>query len=94
MAKTFIGELARRTGRERKDAETLLQALGRAVRQHCGDLDTVAIPAFGSFVAVKHDEQIVTDRSTGRRMLLPPEVELTFRPAGRLRKLVDSRIDE
>ncbi len=94
MGKTFIGELSRRTGRDRKDCEALLNALGQAVRQHCGELDTVAIPAFGNFVAVKHEEQIITDRSTGKRMLLPPEVELTFRPAGKLRKLVDSRTDE
>jgi len=94
MGKTFSAELAGRTGRDRKATEALLQALGRAICRHCGDLDTVAIPAFGNFVAVKHDEQVITDRSTGRRMLLPPEVELTFRPAGKLRKLVDSHTDE
>lgn len=94
MAKTFISELARRTGRDRKSVEALLQALGQAIRQHCGDLDTVAVPAFGNFIAVKHDEQIVTDRTNGCRLLLPPEVVLTFRPAGKLRKLADNHSDE
>ncbi len=85
--KTFSAELARRIGRDKKATETLLEALSRAVKQYCSELDTVAIPAFGNFQAVKHDEQEIIDRSTGRRMLLPPEIELTFKPAGKLRKL-------
>lgn len=94
MAKSFSTELARRIGRDRKATDALLQALSQAVRQHCGELDTVAVPSFGNFVAVKQDEQIVTDHSTGRRVLLPPEVNLTFRPAGKLRKLIDNHADE
>lgn len=83
--KTFIAALAKRTGRGRKDVETLMQAIREAIRQHCGELDTVAIPGFGNFEAVKHDEQIVNDRVSGKMMLLPPEVELTFHPATKLR---------
>lgn len=85
--KTFTAELAHRLGRDKKATEALLEALSRAVKQYCGELDVVAIPAFGNFQAVKHDEQEIIDRSTGRRMLLPPEIELTFKPAGKLRKL-------
>lgn len=87
MSKTFINELARRIGRDRKETDTLLQALHQAVARHCGELDSVAIPSFGTFTAVKHDEQIVDDRATGGKMLLPPEVELTFQSAAKLRKL-------
>lgn len=87
MSKTLISELARRIGRDRKATETLLQALSQAVATHCGELDAVAIPSFGTFVAVKHDEQIVDDRATGGKILLPPEVELTFQSAAKLRKL-------
>lgn len=94
MNKQFTSELGRRVGRDRKATETLLEALSKALLQHCGELDTVAIPSFGNFEAVKHDEQIVVDRSTGSRMLLPPEIELTFRAAGKLRKLIDSKNDE
>lgn len=94
MGKNFVSELARRTGRDRKSTEALLQALGCAVRQYCCDLDTVAVPSFGNFSAVKRREQIVTDRVTGKRLMLPPEVELTFRPAGKLRKLAELHTDE
>lgn len=87
MNKPFISELAKRIGRDKKATETLLDALCREVKTVCGELDTVAIPSFGNFKAVKHDEQIITDRSTGGKLLLPPEIELTFTPAGKLRKL-------
>lgn len=87
MSKTFITELARRIGRDRKATETLIEALSQAIATHCGELDTVAIPSFGNFVAKKHDEQIITNHSTGGKMLLPPEVELTFQSAAKLRKL-------
>lgn len=91
MTKTIQAELARRIGRDRKATDSLLQALTRALARHCGELDTVAIPSFGNFAAVKHDEQIITDRSTGARLMLPPEVELTFKPAARLRRIADQK---
>lgn len=94
MSRNFTTELARRIGRDRKATETLIAALSQALRQHCSELDRVAIPAFGTFEPVKHDEKIVTDRSTGHRIMLPPEVELTFKPASKLRKLAENREEE
>lgn len=88
---SFVTDLARRIGRDRKATETLLAALSQAVARSCGELDTVAVPGFGNFQAVKHDEQVITDRATGRRMLLPPEIEMTFTPAGKLRKLAQQK---
>lgn len=87
-------ELSKRVGRDRKSTEALIDALSKAILQHCGELDTVAIPSFGNFEPVKHDEQIVTDRSSGNKVLLPPEIEMIFKPAGKLRKLVDKQADE
>lgn len=89
-SKQFLHALAKRTGRDRKSSEALLQGIARAVEHYCSALDTVALPGFGTFAAVKHEEQIVTDRSTGSLMMLPPEIELTFRPGTKLR----SRIGE
>lgn len=94
MSKPFVNELANRIGRDRKATELLLQGLSRALLRHCGELDTVAIPAFGNFFVEKHDEQIVTDHSTGNKILLPPEIDLVFRPAGKLRKLAENHSDD
>ena len=57
------------------------------------DMDSVAVPAFGTFTPVKHNEEESVDLSTGRRMLLPPEIRLEFAPsAAMLRRLGD--VDE
>lgn len=84
----LTSELANKIGRDKKQTEALLQALAQAIGQHCSDGDTVAIPGLGNFQTEKHDEEIITDLTTGRRMLLPPEIRLTFRAAGKLRKLL------
>ncbi len=90
--KTFTAQLASRINRDKKATEALLQGFVQAVKQHCSELDTVAIPGFGNFTAVKHDEKEVVDHSTGSRLLLPPEIEMTFRAAGKLRRI--SKADE
>ena len=85
--KPFTVDLASRINLDRKATEAMLQGFLQAIKQHCSELDIVAIPAFGNFSVVKHDEQEIIDRSSGKRMLLPPEIELTFRAAGKLRKI-------
>ena len=50
--------------------------------------NNVAIPGFGTFEGVKHDESVVRDLTSGRNMLLPPSIELQFKPGGMLRKKV------
>lgn len=88
-SKTFIAALTKRSGRDRKAVELLLEGVAHAIDHHCGELDVVAIPGFGNFQAEKHDEQVVTDRCSGKMMLLPPEIELTFRPGTKLRSRIE-----
>lgn len=87
---SLMADVAKRIGRDRKSTEMLVSALSEAVRRHCGELDGVALPSFGTFRAEKRDEQIVTDISSGKRMLLPPEIELVFAPAAKLRKIAEN----
>lgn len=81
---TFTSRLSKRLGRSSAETQKLIDALAGVIRQAASDLDTVAIPSFGSFVPVKDEETVTTDRSTGRRILLPPSVTLSFRPASSL----------
>jgi nucleoid DNA-binding protein len=91
MSKTFNSALAKRVGRDKKDTEALLEALARSVRQHCAELDYVAIPGFGKFIPEKHNEKIVIDRVEGKRLLLPPEVIVTFRAGTKLRNQIEQQ---
>lgn len=84
--KQFRKHLCDLTGRSAADIDALTDGLALIIRESCAELDSVAIPTFGSFVAHKHDEEIVTDLSSGHRMLLPPEIKLEFKPGGVLQK--------
>lgn len=70
------------------DTDELTRHLADIIRQAATNLDSVAIPSFGTFTPVKRDEEITTDLSTGRRMLLPPQITLEFTPAAMLRKKI------
>lgn len=55
------------------------------VEEQTRDLNRVALPSLGSFRGVKRDETVVRDLSTGRRLLLPPAIEIEFVAGGRLK---------
>ena len=59
--------------------------------EHLKNLDAVAIPSFGKFEAIKQDENISLDLSTGKRILLPPVININFTPASALVKSFDSK---
>ncbi len=58
-----------------------------SVLTECGErLDSVSIPRFGNFEPVKEDERVDVDLSTGKRILLPPSITMTFASSATLRK--------
>lgn len=69
---------------EKKDE--LRDALVKAITGFCKNGDSVAIPGFGTFVAEKHDEEIVNDQVTGQRLLLPPSIDMKFKASVVLKK--------
>lgn len=85
--KSFINSLTKALDRNRHDVTALIDALAIVIRDNCAELDAVAIPGFGSFVPQKHDEAIITDQETGRRIMTPPQITLSFNAGSRLKKL-------
>ncbi len=84
--KTFRRRLAEKLGRKTSDVEALIEGLSIVLRQSCSELDSVAIPTFGTFAPRKHPEAIVDDLATGKKMLVPPEITVEFRPGAMLTK--------
>ena len=80
--------LAKRMGRDNADISKLLEALVTTIKDRCGELDSIAIPGFGTFEAKKKLERIVVNPGTGKRMLVPPKITLSFKP----RALLKSKI--
>ncbi len=77
--KQFIEALARNLKRDRKDIKNLIEALNAVVSSRCGELDTIAVPGFGTLEGRKKNERIMTNPSTHKRMLIPPKITLNFK---------------
>ncbi len=85
-SKTFTTTLSKTLATDSKEIMAMTEALSSAITAALCDRDRVAIPSFGSFETRKEDEKIVTDAITGKRILLPPVVEICFMPATSLLK--------
>lgn len=84
--KTFIAALSRKMGCDAAKAQQLTDGFCTLLREECAGANRVAIPGFGSFTGEKHSEEIVDDLATGKRMLLPPGVEIVFSAGAMLKK--------
>lgn len=68
-----------------KDTSKLIESLAATMRNTLCDGETIAIPGFGEFTAVKTDEHVDT-LDDGRRILMPPSIKIEFTPASALKK--------
>lgn len=84
--KQFISRLGKRLNRESSEVATLVEGLYKVFKECGTDLDSIAIPGFGTFKSVKTDEIIVFDETTGKRTLVPPAIRMEFAPSIVLRK--------
>ena len=85
-SKTFTARLSKALGCDHQHASAMTAALTAAIAEAGAELDSAAIPGFGTFEGVKHDEEITNDLTTGKRMLLPPSVEVKFVAGSMLKK--------
>lgn len=86
--KNTAASLAKTGGHDIKTVQRFLDGMSAALLEHCSALDTVAITGFGKFIPSKIDETVVTDHSSGHRMLLPPEIIIGFKAATILKKKI------
>lgn len=84
--KTLTEQLSAKLDVPREDVGILLHAFADVVETCAAERDIVTIPGFGSFETRKRLERVSVHPSTGKRMLYPPKLTLTFRPSTMLRK--------
>ena len=53
--KDIVAELARRLERGEADVEALADGFASLLKEHCGALETVAVPGFGKFEGETQD---------------------------------------
>lgn len=85
-SKTLVYKLAKQMGTDTKNVNALINSFVEVICQKTSDLDSIAIPGFGNFVSMKKPERIETDRTTGERRLMPPQIKMEFVAAAMLKK--------
>ncbi len=86
--KQLLDTLSKRMGRSNVDVNKLMDALITTIKERCGELDSIAIPGFGMFEAKKKLERIVVNPGTGKRMLVPPKITISFKPSALLKSKI------
>jgi len=77
--KKLVETVAANLGRTPDDVNKLMEGLVGVIKTRCCEMDTVVVPAFGAFEPRKRNERVIVHPSTGRRMLVPPRVTLSFK---------------
>ena len=77
--KELVERLSEKLGRSKADINKLIGALAEVVKTKASELDSIAVPGFGTFEAKKKNERVVTNPSSGKRMLVPPKLTLGFK---------------
>ena len=86
LHKELVDTLSKSLNRSKGDVNKLLEALGNVVVERCSELDSISVPRLGTIEAVKHNETIETDPTSGKRTLMPPRVEVLFTTSNVLKK--------
>lgn len=79
--KEFTSELSRRLGRSSKDTTALMSALFSELSAQLVDENLINVQGFGIFDVKKKLEYITVHPSTRQRMLVPPKMEIKFKPS-------------
>lgn len=92
--KSLVEHLNSALNCDSSETESMLSAMTEVVKEAACNLDSVSFPGFGCFEPKKRLERISVNPATGKRLLLPPKITLTFRPSVMLRQKVRNNIDK
>ena len=93
--KELITELSKQSGLSQTETQALLEKACKIMGERFAEMDTLTIQGFGSFEVKKKQERLTIHPVTGKRLLVPPKLVLSFF-AGKIfkEKIKDLRPDE
>lgn len=86
--KTFIDTLSKRINACKDETSEMVASLCSVITDCAIEGDVVTFPGFGNFEPKKRNERVSVHPSTGKRMLLPPKITLSFKPSTLLKQKV------
>ena len=80
--KAFLTQLQTRLGKDKEEVEDYMSVFLQIMK---AQMDSIAIQGFGSFEPRKKLERVVVNPATGKRMLVPPKMILSFKPGSAIK---------
>lgn len=87
--KTITDKISRKLNADKSAISSLFDSLSEVMAERCSELDYIAVPGFGTFEPKKKNERIAVHPATGRRLLVPPKIVLSFKPSSLLKQKVN-----
>lgn len=86
--KTLIDKLSKRINASKEETSEMVESLSAVMTACALDGDIVSFPGFGNFEPRKKNERLTVHPATGKRMLIPPKITLSFKPSSLLKQKV------
>lgn len=88
--KTLLENLTKELYVKKDDVKRMMSSFCNILADSCIAGDAVVVPGFGQFEARKKQERLATHPSTGKRLLIPPKLVISFKASA----ILKSRIQE
>ncbi len=89
--KEFIAALSRELKYTTKETTVYVNALVQEMGAQLEDGNQLSISGFGSFDVRKKLERVLINPSTKQRMLVPPKMSISFKPAPSLKEKANAK---
>ena len=89
--KEFIAALSRELKYTTKETTVYVNALVQEMGAKLEDGNQLSISGFGSFDVRKKLERVLINPSTKQRMLVPPKMSISFKPAPSLKEKANAK---
>lgn len=90
----FVRILSEKTGRDIKDTESMISSVADIIVEELEEGNAVSLKGFGFFEVKKKMEKIVSNNSTGKRILFPPRLVVGFRQSSLLKDRINSNVEK
>lgn len=82
---TFISKLSERVGMSPRNTQVAVTAVAAELTEMLCDGNSIGLQGFGQFEVKKKAERVMTLPGTGKRLLVPPKLTVSFKPAQQLK---------
>lgn len=86
--KTLIEILSKRLNAGKEETAEMVASMSQVFTDCALEGDVISFPGFGNFEPRKRNERVTVHPSSGKRMLIPPKITLSFKPSSLLKQKV------